>query len=292
MRALGVAILLAAALTATGCDAQEPPTVGFGGPNPAVGDSAADALAAWRDFPADRHPRPVVLLGDPAVVGRGFADVAGKEAFAARSFTLTATAPAAPNPTARVQLPDGAADLPIVAAADAFTALSRSGLLPGSEPKPSSTYPPLVLDRVSFGTAEFRTDRGAATLPAWLFSGPGLLDRIAWPAVAPEAIWHLGALADSGRTGRVSPDGRTLTLHLPEAPTACDDPAVTYHAVALTSRQAVAVHIEPTRTAAPTRANCAGDDMLRLTDYDVTLTEPLGGRVVLGPNGSPIAISA
>ncbi|MEV4135739.1 hypothetical protein AB0J72_26685 [Dactylosporangium sp. NPDC049742] len=256
-----------------------------GGPPPFVVRTDGpdrSALARWSDFPAGRRPRPVVLLGDPASAGAGFTDGAAKQAFAAKRFSVTAALPAGPA-TATVALPDGSAELGVIGAAAAVAALAR--------PLAGSAEPVLVLDQVRYAPATFPTDRGPLALPAWQFSGPGVVGAIAWPAVDPAALWRPGGNPDAGTTAVIAGDDRTLTVALltPAAGGCPGSPAVTFTAEAVASPAAVAVGLRAAGTGPP-RDDCASDDVLRYTRYTLVLDAPLGGRVVLGPDGAVIAV--
>ncbi|MFF5228503.1 hypothetical protein [Dactylosporangium sp. NPDC000521] len=281
-----VIVLLAGCLLA-GC---AEPEFRRGGPPPfVVGADGPDraALARWSDFPAERHPRPVVLLGDPASAGAGFTGNAAKQAFAAKRFSVTAALPAGPA-TATVALPDGPAELRVTGAAAAVAALVR--------PLAGSADPVLVLDQVRYAPAAFPTDRGPLPLPAWQFSGPGVLGTIAWPAVDPAALWRPGENPDAGTTATIAGDDRTLTVALltPAGGTCPGSPVVTFTAEAVASPAAVAVGLRAAVTGSvvpgPARDGCGSDDGLRLVEYRLVLDAPLGGRTVLAPGGTVIAV--
>ncbi|MEV0568633.1 hypothetical protein [Dactylosporangium sp. NPDC050588] len=292
-RTAAVAVVASVVVLLAGCAG---PDFRRGGPPPfVVGTDGPDrgALARWSDFPAGRRPRPVVLLGDPASAGAGFTDGAAKQAFAAKRLRVTATLPAGPA-TATVALPDGPAELGVIGAAAAVAALAR--------PLAGSADPVLVLDQVRYAPATFPTDRGPLVLPAWQFSGPGVLGAIAWPAVDPAALWRPGENPDAGTTAVIAGDDRTLTVALPTpAGGACPGrPVVAFTAFtaftaeAVATPAAVAVGLRAAGTGSvvpgPTRDDCASDDVLRYAQHTLVLDAPLGGRVVLGPDGAVIAV--
>jgi hypothetical protein len=272
-------LLLAPLLLAACRESNGPPPKPDGPQAPAVG-----ALLTWEGFPWDRHPRPVVLLGETATAAGGFVDDAARLAFLDRRLTVTAALPAAPA-TARVELPDGPAELALIGAAAAVAALSKP--VGGSGP----AGPPLVLDRVSFAPATFHSDRGPLTLPAWQFSGPGTLGPIAWPAVDPAALWRPGEVR-AGPTATVAADDVTLTFALPmPARLACPGSGlVTVHGRSTSTPYGVAIGVGDTGSALPAPPGCTAGGGERPAEYHVVLFEPLGGRIVIGPDGGVVTV--
>lgn len=96
---------------------------------------ARRGLEAWAGFPADRQPRPLILLS-AAVQPGGFPDAQKKMAF------LQGSIEAAPN----------------------FPAQLLQALR--GEPRPWEGSP-LLLTGATPGEREFATDRGRKSLPAW-----------------------------------------------------------------------------------------------------------------------------
>jgi hypothetical protein len=254
------------------------------GPDPEV-------LAPWREFPVDRRPRPLVLVDEVPKVA-GFSSDAGKVAALAGEYEVAAPLPAAPAARMSVNLPDGPAELAVLPAAEAVTQLRNPTVTVGAEPRPK----PLRITRVEFGTAAFRTDRGEVRLPSWLFHAPDALEPIAVPALAPEAFWR-PSQPEAARPAMtfdpvtVAADGRQLTVTLPAPPDPCpgERPEV-YEAVAVESATAVAVGVRVV-TPASGAGDCARPLILRTAQYPVTLTAPLGNRVLLDGEGGVFAVT-
>jgi hypothetical protein len=148
----------------------------------------------WSTYPASIKPRPLVLPWGLIVEPKdGYPDDVSKEAVAAGAIDGPDTLPASPA------VADG---MPIISADEALTILRRGN---GEEAKH------ITASAVTFGTAEFITDRGPATLPAWLFSFPGVSEPLAVIAVASPARF---AAADS------APIGSSMTGHVDASDTA------------------------------------------------------------------------
>jgi hypothetical protein len=254
---------------------------------PADGSHEA-AARAWAHFPADRTPRPVVFL-DSMVAGGGFADGDAKSAAMAGQYELAAPLPQGP---ATASMPDGT-EVPIITAAAAFEALRA-----GQPQQPGSA---LLLKKVDLGTARFHTDRGPLELPAWRFDGPRVLKPIAWPALAPELIWPRQPrpagpapeeLPHSQAT--VSPDGLRLTVLLLRAyPPCAGAPTYRHEAVVTETPAAVVVGMRKVQVEPAGRPGepCPMDAGWSGQEHMVRLAAPLGGRVVVNPDGAPLAVT-
>jgi hypothetical protein len=289
-----IACVLAVVVTAVAACADRAGDAVPAGPGWAVaGPSGVDAavLDAWRDFPVDRVPRPIVLLGEVARV-EGFTTNEAKEAAGQAHYEYTGALPDGPA-TATVALPDGPARLRLVDAASALAALRT----PAEPVPPAMAVPPLRITAIELGTAEFLTDRGRLALPAWLFHVVAGLGPIAWPAVEPAAFWRLGELgyptAGSGNT--ISADGMTLTVTQGAAPTdACPgEPLLAYDPVLVERATAVAVGLHSrvvSPPSGPPRQDCARDLVFRTQPYPYRLTTPLGNRVVVDSQGNPVPV--
>ncbi|MBP2338754.1 hypothetical protein JOF41_004932 [Saccharothrix coeruleofusca] len=210
------------------------------------------------DFPVDRHPRPIVLLGEPLAVERGFAS--NEEKLSGR-YELVGPPPATPEPGA----------LPLIGAAEAVAAMSRP-----------SDRPPVKLVRAEFGTARFRTDRGALELPAWRFtteSGSSLARQ----ALAPSAVWPARPSMYTA-----TEDGLELEVTMLAAPQACPGHGpVTAEAVVAESATSVAVGL---RTAGEL-GGCPRTADLRTQPYRVTLSAPLGARLLVDGQGGVVEVT-
>jgi hypothetical protein len=243
-------------------------------------------LDAWRDFPVDRAPRPILLLGQP-LRETGYHSEGAKLAVATGRFDLAAALPSGQPATVTVKLADGRFPLPIIPAAQAYDGVRGTGS-PGNAPDANPT--PLRITRVELGTAPFDTDRGRLDLPAWLFHAPESFEPLAWPAPSPEAFWRLGDLNYASSDARVAADGLTLTVTMAAPyPGACPgDPVYRHIPVVVESRTAVALGVrrEVVRTEpGPRRTDCGYDLMLRTQPYTVRLAAPLGHRVLVTADG-------
>ncbi len=244
-------------------------------------------LAAWDQFPADARPRPILISAPPLIGASGFgSDGDAKVAALDGRYELAATLPSDPPPTLPVAMPGGPAELPTRTAQQAFDALRAT-----APEKPSAPGgPPLRITNVELGTATFGSDRGPLTLPAWLFTAPGAVEPLAWPAVADSAFWprRPNALVMSGGA-HLGADGSTVTVNLPAPGPVCPGgQLLRYEPAALESAAAVVVGLRAVPygvqpgTPSP---DCATDLVGRTADYPVRLASPLGGRVLLSPIG-------
>ena len=105
-----------------------------------------------------------------------------------------------------IRFPDGTMTAPLVSAAEAYRQLDQ-GDPPPCEGRPKAPGPtiepgpdgsvsspvatacvPLTVTAVRLGTAEVRTSRGVADVPAWLFTVEGLAAPVARVAVAPQSV--------------------------------------------------------------------------------------------------------
>jgi hypothetical protein len=213
---------------------------------------ARKGLRAWAGFPADRHPRPLILLS-PAAQSGAFPDGQTKLAF------LNGWVEAAPGFPA-----------PILEA------------LRG-QPRPGEGSP-LLLESAVAGEREFATDRGRKHLPAWCVRAQGVTDLI-WvldPAASRQS-WQppdAGDLYWRGSEASLGSDGRTLTLTFTGAPEYYTSyPGARF----LESGNAVAVipvreeHVTGPRVPVGKRR-----------EVSATLARPLGNRVLLDEHGAPV----
>jgi hypothetical protein len=116
-------------------------------------------MAMWKRFPVDAPVRPLVfpsgLIAEPP---DGYTTDDAKLAAGSVAFNLPATS------TSPATL-DG---YDIVPTADALTRARADGTPPGQS---------VTATDVQLGHAEFMTDRGPKTVPAWLVSLPGATAR-------------------------------------------------------------------------------------------------------------------
>src|ERR1700674_1959785 len=210
-----LAAAVVVALTVLACGA--PPSMGPPPYSPPATPTASpvgpptQALVPWEGFPADHIPRPVVLVGNSSPHD-GFASGDAKIAYFCHKFTAGATLSKAIPNGASASWGDGTVTIfPAISAATALAAMMQPG--PGTSEPMCATVQPLVVSKVRLGGFEFQTDRGVALIHAWLFTMSGANGDVAYPAIAPPALWNAdltnGAL-DGGAI--VSADGRTLTF--------------------------------------------------------------------------------
>ena len=298
---VGVVVALATACAGA-------PGAGSGNPEPAreaaTGGPAAPgapgsaqararaALARWRGFPVDRPVRPIVVVNG-SVREAGYVDNEAKLASLAGWFQLATALPDAPAST-EVSLPGGGhAVLPLSAPGSALAMLRQrhQGDESGTSPEP------LRIVAVALGTAEFATDRGPASLPAWRFTVERGLAPLDVLALAPSALWPVPAEAAAGPgTARLGAGGRSLVVPLPAPREPCPGGAVVqYEPRVAESRAAVAVYLDArdTGSRAPGRrsAPCIDDLVLRFRSYEVALAAPLGRRVLVDESGAPVPVT-
>lgn len=278
------------------------PGQAVGGPGGALPSGPdGSVLEAWRDFPAGRHPRPIVLMGS-RIQDAGYTTGQAKMAAVAGAYHLVTRLPDPPPATVPVTLPDGTVRLPTIDAASALDLLRGRGGSSGVVRPKITPSAPLAITDIEYGTASFLTDRGPRTLPAWLFHTADEIGPTAVLALAPEAVWPLdGAarpvpIALSLTHATVSADGLTLTVTLAAAPEPCPgQPIVRYAGVAVESSTAVAVGltgtVTGTRSPVPGRP-CAQALVYRTAAYRIHLAAPLGGRVLLDSAGKIIPVTS
>jgi hypothetical protein len=270
------------ALAAAGC--AQP---GFTGGTADVGVAEAPQLDGhsldnWRDFPADRHPRPVVLLNGPVKIA-GFRTGEAKLAAIEAGYSLAGvTLPADPPARLPVTLPDGPTELATVNAATAFDTLQQF------EAPEKRTGTPLPVTGVVLGAARFRTDRGEVALPAWMFSVQDGLEPFAVVALAPAAFWRfMTALHSAGPPVTLGADGRTLRVPLPQG-SGCTS-AAPVAAEVVESAAAVAIGPQPV-SPDPQPEDCRAPAILRFAEVTVRLAASLAGRVLVDGQGNPFEV--
>ena len=227
------------------------------------------------DFPVAAVPRPIVLIGSPLVP----VDLVGSEdekvTAGSGRYSFTGVEPPTPGPTP-VALPDGTATLPLIGVRDAVTAMS-AGAREGE---------PLELVSAELGEADFQTDRGGLRLPAWRFRS-GFGSVWAWPAVAPEAFWHLGEVRHAPHRATTS-DGVRLEVELPAPPTPCpgEEPTAVEPVV---TENAASVKVGVRMTGGD-GGDGARNAMYRTQLYTVELKEPLGARLLVDDDNGVLPV--
>ncbi|WFE64105.1 hypothetical protein [Micromonospora sp. WMMD714] len=181
---------------------------------------AAEVAGAWRpgpDWSTGYLPLQdaTVLTGDP-----GF-DADTETAFRSGWYRDQIELPTVVPADAAIRFPDGALSVPLVSAAEAYRQLDQGDPPPCEgrprvPPAPSPTVAgrpddpvatraatacvPLTVTGVTLGTAEIRTSRGIAAVPAWLFTVAELTTAVARLAVAPRAVTAVPVPATPSRT--------------------------------------------------------------------------------------------
>jgi hypothetical protein len=262
-------IALALLMLLVGCGTLEVPRTG----NIAT---PTDVLARWQSFPADQVPRPIVLPGyspqQCSEVKPSFQPATQSPGEAVASWT---------DGTVRT--------LTAISEADAIKAMRSV-----SPNCPLITVLPVTAGR--FGTTRLHTDRGLATMSAWLFTGgvfevvPGRqmpVGQLAFPALPRSAFWGTD-LEPAGPISEavVSLSGETLNYYFLGGPPA-GSCAENYTAVVAESAHAVVIAIQsnPGRPLAGPFACERWSDMRSVT---VQLSTPLGGRVVIDAAGGVV----
>ncbi|MEV6526919.1 hypothetical protein AB0M43_33810 [Longispora sp. NPDC051575] len=286
-RLLALLLLTGLAGCASGTTPSDPPSGPAAVDEPQTYAITEQALPAWAAFPVDRAPRPVVLLHpseDPDTIGGSDPTGNAKTAALTGKLVLAAGLPRGP-----VSTPEG---VPLLSAADAWAAVSR----PRPEKAPGSTPTALTVTAVTLGTTKVDTDRGPRDLPAWIFTTDSV--ALAWPALAKSEIWapeKTPTVGSSVGTAKVS--GSTVTVSLPKARQGCPGSKVfRYEPEVRESATSVAVGLRTVVTdevvpGAPPKEPCAHDMMLVMEEYQVTLANPLGARVLVDNLGWPIAVA-
>lgn len=229
---------------------------------PAAADKqrqARTSLQAWEDFPAAREPRPLVLTGPSSrFTGDGWPSVATKMAAV---YEAIEAAPEYPEQLRR-------------------TLAARRRPYSGE---------PLRVVGARLANAEFRTDRGRRALPAWHLELAGIQGEVITldSAVRSWAVPDTGAGAPWFELAVLESDGRTLTVHFVGAPADTaeyrDEDVETFSSAAAVVVLPVPTYLQP----GPYRAIGGAD-----RHVSVTLSEPLGGRVLLNPAGRPVEVTS
>ncbi|WP_037683046.1 hypothetical protein [Streptomyces griseus] len=231
------------------------------------------AAEAWR---TGFHP-----MGDAVELPEdAFRTEADKEVYATQNFVLRGTLPATPRKDGLVKWASGGSlALPLWEARKAYESVARG----------RNDGPRLTVTRARLGEMTLATNRGPATVPAWLFTLEGYdtpLKRVALsPSKPPRAPirpapetrdYQMGPL---GGLVRVAGKGRSVTVMAEHG--ACDD--------------GPAVHVLETAGSVVLSASILGTDDGPCTTQaigekvTVTLKRPLGDRVLLDAcTGRPV----
>jgi hypothetical protein len=244
------------------------------------------ALLAWGTFPADQTPRPVLLTGSAPVDSFATSEDAKMAAVCHKLTTAIALSTVAPRAAIVSWWTGTKAGYPSTSAATALAAMTQLG------PQPSqSTCTPViaaVITAVRFGSHAFFTDRGVAQIDSWVFTMPAIGTDIAYPALAPSALWNADLSRVSVTPGpTLTADGLSLrfsfTGSVSTGPCGAD-----YRGVVAESQAAVAVAMQ--RTSHSTDPNIVCPAVAQQRDVDVPLASPLGGRVLLDGSGNILPV--
>jgi hypothetical protein len=270
---------------------------GLAAPHPGGTGNPADALALWRGFPVDRHPRPIVPAA-PLVQFSGYTTGAAKLAALIGSYRVAVALPPDPAPT-MVTLPDGPTPRPVIGAAAAVDRMRAAGDMKGGGESPP---PPLDIVGFELGTAQVPTDRGRLTLPVWRVRtadevGPTVVLALADSALyRPTGLSSNANLADPGITSAVlSGDGRRLSVTVDEPMPQCPgEPVYQSTPKLMESASVVVVSFAVNQTGTvtgPQAATCNNVLQLREATYPVDLAAPLGARVVVNADAAPVPVT-
>ncbi|MBV9823790.1 MAG: hypothetical protein JO144_16290 [Actinobacteria bacterium] len=279
-----VAVLLTGCGSGLAPGANSGGTDGVGRAGPPSGGDPAAALAKWRSFPVTANPRPLVLVGAPVLdPATGFRTGDAKLAYVSGAFEPAVALPSTPVTSGGYAL---------------VTARAALEKLRASAAKQPVAHPVRIV-AVSLGKASFGTDRGPRTLPAWRFTLDQAADPVEVLAVAPKYLWPAASAGLPDRGATLGADGRTVTYRFfgtPAGPPPCGaeyaaDVAEAGTAVVLSVRE---VAPSPRPGSAPAGSDtsaaqgCTAIGALRTVT--VTLSSPLGARVLLTSDGAPVAV--
>ncbi|GAA4633357.1 hypothetical protein GCM10023196_070560 [Actinoallomurus vinaceus] len=268
---------------------------------------AGQAIAAWE---AAGKPKAwtsgFVPLEELTVLPRdpGFTDNT-RLAYRIGAYRLSGRLPEQTPRQGTIRWPDGRTlSLPLISARDAYAALDR-GTMSRTVPDRASpgTTPPggvagasavpcpecdLTVTGARLGVVSLHTSRGVAQVPAWSFTVPKLKSPVVRVAVRPETAGALPTPTPvSGGTPVYALDavpGDPLRLRVTVLTPSGECGARSVHGRVYESAHAIVVGSAVTgRT-----GDCPGFGTART--LDVTLTGPVGGRVVLDTTGRPIRL--
>lgn len=272
---LGLAVLLTA-FACGGPAAANPP------PSPPTA-----AVAAWAGFRADQVPRPIVLFWDLLPAGGAFASNEAKIAGLCNKFVPGAPLPSGVPGQAVASWADGVnATYPAISAADAVAA--RSHPPPGARSQDCTAVAALALTGARFTTTQFKTDRGTATMSAWLFTSTVVTGDLAFPALPLTAYWADGMSSAASESAAVGKDGRVINFKFWGAPSTSGPCGAEYKGVVAESASAAAIALWTIPHASSGGAACPAIAEQRIVT--VTLASQLGGRVLANATGAAVAV--
>jgi hypothetical protein len=249
------------------------------------------ALAAWKDFPANANPRPIIVFGRTLehVGPAGFTtepdrklDWGCNKFVLAPGVTLPATAPGSATAAG--------VSYRALGAVEAYSELipARAAVAPQASQCPTAR--PFVIKDVRWQVAGFPTDRGTMPMSAWLFDISEIDAYLGYSALDPSAFWGNRVSPEGLAGGRISADGLTLTLGTtggPDIPGPCGEDL---SASAAESDTAVAVAIATRFHTLPAGGGCTLEGHFRTVT--LRLSRPLGGRVLVDAKGDASVVCA
>jgi hypothetical protein len=224
------------------------------------------AVGDWADFPAGGGPRPLVLLDGPVRVDRGFATGDAKLAFLL-----------------------GVVEAEAGVAEEAVQTLRRPAS--GKGPRPRG---PLRVSAAERSEADFATDRGSQRLPAWKLEAVDALGPI-WVLTGVEQArcWlpSKGAGQEGTgphllRSGSIGAESHELVVEFIGG----SERLFRYDVEVLETPTAVCVVPLPRMNVrlAPNRMITAEGHPRKVR---VTLSQHLGGRVLVNLDGTPVSVT-
>jgi hypothetical protein len=223
------------------------------------------ALALWRAFPVHATPRPIVPLGEGAVLDppTGLGTDSQEFAYLEGRFVL------------RTALPRG-------------SAIAYRRLLAHHNGQHLKA-PPLMIVRVRAGNATFVTDRGRRRLPVWEFYFRGVASPASVLALAPPSVFIAPPLHRFGPPGgpgnsledsaKLSGSGTTITLSFAGRPPGNAPCEANYRAGTVSDSRAVAFTI--TTPAVPVQSGQVCPALAVIRTVSLHLSHPLGARVLV-----------
>jgi hypothetical protein len=293
-RTLVLVLLLSLGLA--GCARTDKPAAPGDDPDTFFAERAATVATAWRTAVGTAARDGFVPL-DALTVFAGSAALSEdrKIAFSNGWYRRTGSLPAGPGDKGQLRYPDGSTvEVPLISADEAYAALDQGDppCPDGGTPRPDQTGPggsvghtasgqctALTVTGATFGTTTLRTLRGAATVPAWLFTVDGQADPIARVAVAPAAISALPSPP-------AVPDSTNPEVASAQQLTAVDGTKIGYTigvGACDTGIRPLVYQADDVVVigGAVKRTDGICTDQLKLAPVEVTLDKPIGARPIL-----------
>jgi hypothetical protein len=229
------------------------------------------ALSLWKSFPVNGRPRPIVLAGAAGNIATspyfGFLTGDNKIAFMNGQVDPPSAFPSSPTTL------DG---LPIMPAEEAFRVLTQQRI------RGPATTTRLSVTSVSLGQADFVTDRGTRSLPAWLFSFAGVVGTYSVLAVGPPSLFSSPQSAYAG-TGSATIDrtGRRISFFFGGVPIGNGPCTASYRPVYASSGTAVAIGQDVIALHSPPKGEACAAAARTPQHLRITLPKPLGPRVLI-----------